>query len=327
MLHDLQIRPLGPDDDFSRLNELIRQTLKKSLEAEKIQPKYFLKPARLRQMFLPRESTDGPSEEPVGKAFLAEQNGQVVAFMGVQFSEETKNGYLIYGSVEGDEKPIAALLEKCEQAVRQAGGRQLCRFITMRSGKIRNDEISFWEKHGFIADHYFHALIKLEVNEWETPDRLDTHNIVPASDVDLEQIMAILGEDEQDELAREFRENFSEKTPDHVFLKLLNDQGETAAISYYQVIPFSDRGPSGKKYEGLGAFSAGIHFRPKYSLTRKEKRRFIRGTIQSMKQLNVIFAVARISSKDFDAFIEMLAEGFYFQGDVPAYQVRLTKRV
>lgn len=322
------IREVQANDDFKLLNELIKQTLVRSLETENIKPRYFVKADRLREMYLTsKEQAGKQSEDSYSRGFVAESDGKIIAFMGVTLNNETLNGYISYGFVEGNEQPLTDLLKQCEQVVREVGGKQLCRFITLLPGKIRNREISFWEKYGFVADEYYHALVKLAVEEWETPEQLDTTNIQSATEIDVKKIIAILNEDGQEELAREFREHYPTITPDHVFLTLQNEQQEIMAIAYYQVRKFKSKNESGKPYDGLGAFSTGIHFRSRYLLPRKEKRRFIRATIQSMKELGIIFASTRISSKDFDAFIEMLAEGFYFQGEEQTVQVRLTKQV
>lgn len=323
------IREVRPSDDFEHLNDLIHQTLKRSLETENITPRYFVKTDQLRKMYVSSkdEAEDNQLEVSYRRGFVAECNGKIAAFMGVTLADDTRNGYISPGCMEGAEQSLAQLLEKCEQVVREAGGKQLCRFTTLLPGKVRNREIAFWEKLGFVVDEHYYALIKLEVDEWETPEKLNTANIKPADDVDLSEIMAILHEEGLEEIAREFKEEYPVKTPDHVFLTLQNEQREIIAIAYYRVIKFKDKNKAGKEYDGFGAFGTGIHFRSKYQLPRKEKRRFIQATIQSMKELGITFASTRISSKDFDAFIEMLAEGFYFQGDDPHVQIRLTKQL
>jgi len=252
---------------------------------------------------------------------------RIVAFAGVGVSANSKNGLLAIGFESGCEEELRPLLDRCSEITRAHGGELIGRFISLDPGQIRNDEITFWERHGFRADPYFHALLKLEVDEWNVPEQLNVDGIHPANPAEISDIIRILNEDREEYLADEFRENFGSLTPDHVFLTMKDEEsGEIAGIAYYRVSRFKDKG-NGKTYDGYGAWDTGIHFRPSHRLPRNEKRRFIQAVIASMKQLDVIFASGRVSSRDYDCFLELFAEGFYFQGPAPSVQNRMTRRV
>ena len=199
-------------------------------------------------------------------------------------------------------------------------------FATLLPGQVRNGEISFWERYGFASDEYFQTLIRLDVREWNLPSALDTEGITVAAEHDLAEVAQILYADGEESLAETFSAESTEPTLDHVFLTMRNGAGELAAMAYYKVAKFQDRDADGRVYDGLGAWEVGVHFRPGQRVPRTEKRRFIQAVLASMKQLDVIFASARISSRDFEAFVELLAQGFYFQGD-PQASVRLTRAV
>lgn len=164
-------------------------------------------------------------------------------------------------------------------------------------------------------------------SEWNVPGYLNTEGISPVDKNELPDIAKILREDNEDYLAEEFQKEHPKFTPEHVILAM-KSEGEIIAIGYYYVQPFKDKSMGGKTYDGLGAWSTGIHFRPKYSVPHKEKRRFIEAVLASMKQLNVIFASGRVSSRDYDKFIELLSSGFQFHGDTPStIQNRMCRKV
>lgn len=247
----VKIREVHAGDDFVKLNDLIKQTLRRTLEGENLRSRYYVKADRLRNMYLSSHENGQKgqqSEDSYGRAFVAEENDQIVTVMGVTIANDSKNGYILPGFSNASEHVLRDLLKKCEEVVKNAGGKQLCRFTTLLPGKIRNQDIAFWEKFGFIADDYFHALIKLEVGEWEPPANLNTTNIGPASDMELDIIIKILNEEGQEEIAQEFRERYPEKTLDHVFLTLRNEQNEVMAIAYYHVVKFKDKSKDGKVY-------------------------------------------------------------------------------
>lgn len=315
------IRELRETDDFSRIRELIGSTLRQMRNDQKTC--YVSTPEYLRNYFFGDDRTASAANQ----GFVTIREERIVAFAGVHVSENSKNGLLSIGFESGCEEELGPLLDACADITRAHGGRQLGRFVSLEPGQIRNDEITFWERFGFRADPYFHALIKLEVDEWEAPEQLDADGIQPASPAEIADIMRILNEDREEHLADEFRENFASLTPDHIFLTMKNkENGAIAGVAYYQVSRFKDKG-NGKSYDGYGAWNTGIHFRPEHRLPRSEKRRFIQAVIASMKQLNIIFASGRVSSRDFDCFLELFAEGFYFQGSVPTVQNRLSKKV
>lgn len=315
------IRELRDTDDFSRIRELIKNSLRRMRNDQKTC--YVSTPEQLRSSFF----GDDRAAWAANQGFISIREERIVAFAGVHVSENSKNGLLSIGFEAGSEDELGPLLDRCSDITRAQGGQQLGRFVSLEPGQIRNDEITFWERYGFRADPYFHTLLKLEVDEWTAPEQLNSDGIQPASPAEISDIVRILNDDREEYLADEYRENFGSLTPDHVFLTMKDkDSGAIAGIAYYRVSRFKDKG-NGKTYDGYGAWDTGIHFRPEHRLPRSEKRRFIQAMIASMKQLDIIFASGRVSSRDYDCFLELFAEGFYFQGSVPSVQNRLSRQV
>ncbi|WP_193556151.1 hypothetical protein [Paenibacillus ginsengarvi] len=315
------IRELRDTDDFSRIRDLIKNSLRQMRNDQKTH--YVSTPEHLRSQFFGEDRAAWAAN----RGFVSMHQERIVAFAGVYVSENSKNGLLSIGFESGYEEALQPLLDRCSEVTQAQGGQRIGRFITLDPGQIRNDEITFWERYGFRADPYFHALLKLEVDEWSAPEHLNIDGVHPANLAEITDIIRILNDDGEEYLADEFRETYSSLTPDHVFLTLKDPgSGAITGIAYYRVSKFKDQG-NGKTYDGYGAWQTGIHFRPNARLDRHEKRRFIQAVIASMKQLDVIFASGRVSSRDYDCLLELFAEGFYFQGSVPSVQNRMSKRV
>lgn len=314
------IRELRQDDDYSRISELIYQSISRFRDVKKV--RCAPNPDYLRGDYFGEDGTD-----PLRQGYVAVKNGLIVAFAGVHLAEPSNNGLLSVGFENGYEEDMSRLLDLCAETVRDSGGQRISRFVSLKPGHIRNEEISFWERYGFRADPFFQALIKLEVDEWTPPASLDTSFVQPIGPTEWSEIVRILDEDEEDVLADEIRQTNGRLSPDHVFLTMKDETtGEISAIAYYQISRFKDKRKDGKVYDGLGAWETGVHFRPRHRLSRQQKRRFIRAVLSSMKQLNVIFASGRASSRDFDGFVELFAEGFDFQGS-PEVQNRMCRQV
>lgn len=321
------IREITPQDDFVTIASLMQDTWNRFMESQGIRSsRRVQQPDALRELFFPTQDSPEAVLDHKPHGFVYEVDGSAVAVMGVGLSRQTQNGHLLYGFQDGYEDELIPLLKRCMSVVRDAGGIRCVRFTTMLPGRIRNAELGFWERLGFVADEYFYALIKLDLADWSTPDDLDTTGVQAEEGLDLQLVASILDQDGDEQLADEFQTEFAEKSKESVFLSLRTENNEVAGIAYYRVQKFQDQGPDGKLYDGLGAWSVGVHFRPEANLDRREKSRFIQCVLASMKQLDVIFASGRISSRDFDAFIELLAQGFYFQGQ-PTVTTRLTRRV
>ena len=321
-----QIRDLRSDDDFGAIVELIREKFQQYNRQFHVNIKYAQKPDLLKASFFPNSHDSGNGQDLRSIGFVSEAGGFITAFMGVNFSESSKNGYLISGFRNQHEPVLTGLLAKCLDTVKQNGGTKLYQFVPMLPGQIRNEEIAFWERLGFVSDPYFHALIKLDMDEWNVPEDLDPSMVTPGGPDNFQDVLQILREDSMDQLADEFSEQYAKWSPDKILLLLKDPSScQIIAFSYYRVAAFKDRSESGKSYDGLGAWGFGIHFRPSASFTRCEKRRFIQCTLASMKQLNVIFTSSRVSSRDFDTLIELLAQGFDFQSRV--LNARLSKDV
>lgn len=314
------IRNLLETDDFVRIRALIHSSLTRTRGGFKTP--YVAKPEHLRSSYFGEDRLGW--KECAG--FVATDNERIVAFAGVYVAESSKNGLLAVGFDSEGEASLPSLLARCEEVVRAHGGRQLGRFTSLAPGQIRNDEITFWERYGFRADPYFHALLKLDVEEWRPPEQLDMTGIQPTGWKEFHAVVPLLRDSGETYLADEFLETFGRPTPDHVFLTMKNAAGELIGIAYYQVERFQDTSGS-KAYDGLGSWHTGIHFRPEAGLSRAEKRRFIQSVLVSMKQLGVVFASGRLSSRDYDCLLALFAEGFDFQGSVPSVQNRMCKQI
>lgn len=315
------IRELQETDDFSRISELM------GLSVSRMRKKTVIRCAPnadyLKSVYFGEDSEAAPAK----KGFVSTKNGHIVAFAGVYLSEQSRNGLLAVGFDPAEEQELPPLLDLCIESVRRQGGSRIGRFISLEPGYIRNEEITFWERYGFLADPFYHTLIKMEVDEWSVPEKLDTTGIAPAAESEIGDIARMLLEDNEEYLADEYSENYEKPSPDQVYLTLKHpDTDEILGVAYYRVSRFKDKRKDGKTYDGLGAWDVGFHFRTEYRLPRLQKRRFIQAVLASMKQLDVIFASARVSSRDFDCLIELFAEGFDFQGS-PEIQNRMCRNV
>lgn len=229
------IRELRDTDDFSRIRDLIRNSLRQMRNDQKTC--YVSTPEHLRSQFF---GEDGAAWA-ANRGFVSMHQERIVAFAGVYVSENSKNGLLSIGFESGYEEALQPLLDRCSEVTRAQGGQRIGRFITLDPGQIRNDEITFWERYGFRADPYFHALLKLEVDEWSAPEHLNIDGVQPANPAEITDIIRILNDDGEEYLADEFRETYSSLTPDHVFLTLKDPgSGAITGIAYYRVSKFKD---------------------------------------------------------------------------------------
>jgi hypothetical protein len=152
--------------------------------------------------------------------FVAEQDNKIHAFIMVGVSPDTNNGYIDFYYNDGYEIAIKNLLPLCEQVIWQHGGTKLYKPTTLMLGQIRNEEISLWERYGFL-------------------------------------IFGILEDDKEYFLAEEFRVNYPEVGPNHIFLIMKDvETGSIKAVSYYKV--WEQEGDS-------IALSFGVHFHRKGS--------------------------------------------------------------
>lgn len=259
-----------------------------------------------------------------------EEHNSIVAVLGVGLSEKYQNGYLMVGYEEQAVKYLEVLFEYLEQYLKQQQIKRLNLYTLMIPGRIRNHQISFWERYGFLSDMYFHALMRLEMKDWQEPENIETNDMEVIHALEKQEIINLLLEDEEEHMADLFEQEceYIEQVEQHkhgknfVFLKLRHPStGEVLGISYYRVIPFALREGEKPTVTAMGLL---IHFRPSMKLDRKEKNRMIQATLLTMREIGVGYVVANKSSKDFDSFIEMLAVGF----DVaPEYSIRLVKQV
>jgi hypothetical protein len=190
--------------------------------------------------------------------FVAEQDNKIQAFIMVGVSPDTNNGYIDFYYNDGYEIAIKNLLPLCEQVIGQHGGTKLYKPTTLMLGQIRNEEISLWERYGFITNNHYHVMMSHHhLNEWTCKEDFNSEGITYAEGNDISLIFGILEDDKEYFLAEEFRVNYPEVGPNHIFLIMKDvETGSIKAVSYYKV--WEQEGDS-------IALSFGVHFHRKGS--------------------------------------------------------------
>jgi hypothetical protein len=272
-----------------------------------------------RGLLFPATDTDRPIilSQLVTKGYAAFVDGKIEAFATVGISPATGNGYLEYGCSEEGRRLLDAVIAECELAVRAAGGTQLYYTISMQLGEIRNERISFFEANGFACSPYYHVFADhRNIAEWSPPDELDLSRIRVADEATIAQIASLLDEDGEMFLAEEYRGQFAEHTPDHVFLCLYDQDGhQIQGIAYYKIW---------EKQEGFLAVMMGLHIRPRASIETRDIRLLLHAAIASLQQLGVTAAWSRMSSQCFELILEAYAAGFRL---APTHTLVMSKSV
>lgn len=302
---DHVVRPVTKEDDFALIEDLFFQTQVEKQKAQMEKNNISFRREDWKELFFPESTAGAPYvlKDLRVKGFVAEANGTIVAFASVGISTESRNGFIYgYGLRQGCGHLLASLVECCEHAVREAGGRRIYQGTSMPLGQIRNDQITLWESLDYRCNSFFHVFADhRNLDSWKTPEHLDLRSIQAASGDKLREIADILEEDKEYFLAEEFRGNFNRLTPEHVFLGLYDDDNQWKGISYYKVWQKDDQ---------IFATAFGVHFRPQYEVSQSEARNFIQATLASMRQIGVNAAWARISSQNFHTLLTLSAEGF-----------------
>ena len=298
------VRPITPDDDFELIERLFYRTHFESKQEWMGKHKISYRKDNWKQLLFP-ESTDSKPIVLKGlslRGFVAEKEGVISAFATIGISPHSHNGYFDYGINQDYGYMLKDLLECCGTVVKEAGGTRIYQITGMPLGQIRNNQITLWESHGFYCNQFYHVFVdNRNIDSWKSPENLDLSQIQVPSKIEIEEISTILEEDNEYFLAEEFRGNFAQSTPDHVFLCLYDNEKEIIGISYYKV------------WAKEGAFFAtafGVHFRPKYDVSREEVRQLIQATLVSMQQIGVTAAWSRVSSQNFNTILVLSAEGF-----------------
>ncbi|MGO4273597.1 hypothetical protein AB4Z22_27815 [Paenibacillus sp. TAF58] len=299
------VRPITPEDDFELIEDLFFQTHFEKQQAQMAKKNISYRKEDWKELFFP-ESTDGAPyvlKDLRVKGFVAEINGVIVAFASVGISTGSKNGFIYgYGLQQGCDHLFGCLVENCENAVKEAGGERIYQGTSMPLGQIRNDQITLWESFNYHCNQYFHVFADhRNLDSWKSPEHLDLSSIQAASNDEVQEISEILEEDKEYFLAEEFRGNFTQLTPEHVFLGLYDNEKQIKGISYYKVWQKDDK---------IFATAFGVHFRPRYEVSQNEVRNLIQATLASMHQIGVNAAWARVSSQNFNTLLTLSAEGF-----------------
>lgn len=293
-MKNIMIRKITENEDFERLLQMMNDTAKRFNP----DPKFYgfgMTSQELKKDYSKPNDSHG---------FVAVDNGMIVAFMGVYLSPITKNGHLVCGYIEGYEANLNDLVSKCLLVVRENGGSKLFNFASSKFGQIRNSEITFWEKLGFYSEEYANVTLMLSINEWNEPTGFNKSNIALVSNEELDLIKQLLVEDGESSTAELIDNNLSKK---HVILSLRDEHsGEITGLVHYYV----DLVNKGTTNEFLDAYAFTIHFRPRYDLSKLEKRRLLHAALLSAKQLGVYHVITRITLKNFEVFSLLIREGF-----------------
>jgi hypothetical protein len=310
------VRPVGPDDDFERIERLYYRTRFEPKQAWMNKSRIAYRRDNWKQLLFPNTGAAGPFvlKRLSMSGFIAERDGVICAFATVGLSPASHNGYIDYGCDSDCEFMLPVLFEQCVHTVKQAGGCRLYQTTSMPLGQIRNDEITFLEAHGFRCNSFYHVFVEhRQLADWTPPEELDLASIQAALSEEMNEISAILEEDQEFFLAEEFRGNFMPNTPDHIFLRLTDEQGQIQGIAYYKVW---------EKSGSLSATAFGLHFRPGRDVSREEMRRLLQASMLSMKQLGVTTVWSRVSSQNFNTILELSAEGFELSPNHTVMMVR-----
>lgn len=300
------VRKVTPDDNFERIRELMQSTKQR-----------FYNDPRLNVVGV-EEFKEKYVEPSNSFGFVAEKDKRMIGFMGVGVVKSTQNGYLEYGVEESESEAFESLLHACSEVIQKRGGHKLYYFATTSFGQVRNQEITLYERHGFISDEYSQITTHLSLKYWKEPDSINTSGIVLAADFELNAIVKMLIDDGEEPLAKQFNNQYSDANPDVIVLSLLGPNNEIAGVAYYKVKRIDPRKTD------LSAVAFGVHFRPQYNVNKADKRRLIQAALLSMRQLNVIHAHTNMTLKNFDTFALMIREGF---DDYLANSLRLVKSI
>jgi hypothetical protein len=313
MVGGITIRELREDDDYEAIRKLIDDTMRMFIP--KVQIYYGGTAEMVKQNFA-----------ETNKAFVAVEDGQLRGFIGCMGPHKTGTASLQVGFEAGFEHVLERLLDACESYVHEQGGSKLTARSYAEFGQIRNPMITLFERMGFVADQYLDTSINMDMSKWTVPEQFDNGGIQPAEVGGVEELARMLNEDGEGELERRIRyqygahPNYTTHNPDHVILTLkLGDSGDIAGIAYYQVVMFKKG-----EQETILALGLFVHFRPGSKVDRTEKRRFLQGVFQSMKQLGISRAMASMTFRDFETFTAIAAECYYWMSPSTS-AVNLTK--
>lgn len=239
---------------------------------------------------------------PINKGYVLESDGEVIAILTTTLELNGNNGTIHkLGIKEGSEVSLEPLINACTAYIQHNGGHTVYCYSDILPGQIHNADIEFWVNYGFKPEPYYAQWVVMnDFLKWQPPADLEVDRVLPANDLDIDNILEILEEDGERYIAENIRYEFSEWTPEHVFIKLCNTDGEIDGVAYYKVN--RDRGTN----------TLGIHIRPKANDQSHylEIQRFVRCTLMSMKQLNLSYAGTRMSSRNLMSIIALCAEGF-----------------
>ena len=185
------VRPVTSEDDFELIEELFYQTHYEKQKAQMAKNNISYRKENWKELFFP-DSTDGSPhvlKDLRLEGFVAEINGIIVAFASVGISTDSKNGFIYgYGFQQNCDHLLACLVEKCEIAVKESGGKRIYQGTSMPLGQIRNDQITLWESFNYHCNQFFHVFADhRNLDSWRSPEQLDLKCIQAASKDEIQE--------------------------------------------------------------------------------------------------------------------------------------------
>jgi len=304
-----QIRRVREDDNFKLIRNLIYDTRKNYYKDDR----WGIASAdMMREAYISEPHAD--QETSSKRGFIGEKDGQIIGFMGVTFSETTHNGVIEYGIAEDNPLLMNELLQRCSNEVKGAGGSKLFYFAYTEFGQIRNPELSWMERYGFVSDEFATFNSSFIVRDWDEPTSLDLTHITAEPDIDLEQLRQLLVEDGEEAAAYRFQLLYTENTPDKVIITLRDEEGLIAGFAYYRVYTEPEQQPLANAF--------GVHIRPRYRQDIDGQMRLIRAALSSMKQLQIEHVITSMSLRHPETLAILVREGFQ---DFLMNTIRMTK--
>lgn len=277
------LREIREDDDFDQVQKLLTEKRKNF--------------PNVRKLLFPQSDTR------IG--YIAEVGPKCVGFLFLELrGRDGMMNYAIDHSETDHFELLKHMVETCTAVILDRGGEHLAYFVNTEFGQLRNREIFALEQLGFRTyDEYMRISTRLSMQEWDVTDRIETENIKVES-LDMDAVNRMLIEDGNFPNSLIFKHQFRKAEPSNVFLTLRNEQQDMMALAYYKVKRVN---PSS---DDLSATAFNLHFRPAYSLSKNEKKKFLQGVLLSMKQLDIRKVHSLMSLMHADVFTLMVREGF-----------------
>jgi len=254
----VEIREVRETDNFEGIYQLLNETLRRKHGNEMVS--FGTLPVQLKADYCGSDALD--------KGYIAIDDQKTVAFMGVMPLTLSHNGYLNPAYLPEYEHLLPELLEKCLSFIKERGGDRAYYFASVKFGQVRNGEIALWERMGFRSDEYSIITTMLNLRAWKVPEDLDVTGIEPAEEMNYGNIVRMMLEDGEDEMAELLQRQYTDprRVRNQVILTLIDKiTNKIAGIAYYGV-SLANKGSDNEFFEASGF---GIYIRPEYRLAQR----------------------------------------------------------